>query len=83
MGFRDELAGLQTDVGKTGPKCRISRIKDSLTGEDLAALENALADDTVPQSALSKYLTATFGMNIHTDQIRRHRNGLCVTCRDR
>ena len=69
-------AALAADTVRSGPRCLIGVALGTLTGEDLDALEGALADTSVTSSSISRALTAS-GTKVGGQAVRRHRAGDC------
>lgn len=56
--------------------CTMGDILGTLTAKDRAAVNDALADRTIPATHIAKVLTGS-GHTVRGDTVRRHRNADC------
>jgi hypothetical protein len=61
---------------RKGPPCQVCLLLDTLTGEDLAELQDALADPAVAHSQIGRALRAE-GYKVLNNTISRHRKSEC------
>jgi hypothetical protein len=75
MGLLDDIRAHDT-VGNR-PRCRVELVLAEVTGDDLADLRTALADFTVPATAIANAIKAR-GHDLNAGSIARHRRGACA-----
>lgn len=74
MGIADALAAEANR--KTGPKCIMCQVLETLDAKDRAAVETALAGN-LSASAIARALQSE-GLQIRDQSVARHRRGACL-----
>jgi hypothetical protein len=75
MGLLDEIRAHDTTGNR--PRCRVEVVLAEVTGDDLADLRTALADYTVPGTAIANAMKSR-GYDLPAGSIARHRRGACA-----
>lgn len=76
MGLLEEARAEAVKVG-AGPRCTVAKIRDAMTSKDQRELDEAIADNDIPGTVLSRVLKGR-GYNIGPTPIQRHRKGECA-----
>ena len=80
MALSDRIAA--PEYATHGKPCSVGVLLDTLTGKELAALEEILASRAWSQAMVWKALTDE-GYEVGMQSINRHRGGKCRCARDR
>ena len=62
---------------RKGPRCGVCLLLETLTGEDLAALQSALSDPAIAGIDISRGLLAA-GHLVRAQAVQRHRRFECL-----
>jgi len=74
------LADIQAEAPSGPDKCSVSILLDALDEADRKDLEAALADGSIPHTAISRALTKR-GHDMHDKRVAAHRRGECACAR--
>lgn len=80
MALADRLA--TPPAVRRGQQCSVGALLDSLDGDDLAAVQAALANPAWTEAMIWQVLTDE-GYDVAKQSIGRHRRGHCSCARDR
>lgn len=75
MSFADELA--QVKLATQGPRCNVAIVQDAMAPADVAEMEAALADPSIPDSAVLKVLHNRGFDSLKHGSVSRHRRRQC------
>jgi hypothetical protein len=70
----------QAKAARKGPPCTVGLLLSFMTGDDRAALEAALADESIESRTIWRVLVEE-GHEISDTPIARHRRGMCLCSR--
>lgn len=78
------MAEIKMEVAKTRPKnvCRVYAARESMSKDDQADLDAALADATIPATIINKVLIDQgYDMDVKAEHVQQHRRGACACAR--
>ena len=75
MGLMDDIRA--HDVSGNRARCSVEAMVAGVTGDDRADLMDALADHTVPATAIARAMQAR-GFDVKGGAVARHRRGACA-----
>ena len=70
----------QAKTARKGPPCTVGLLLSFMTGDDRAALEAALGDESIESRTIWRVLVEE-GHEISDTPIARHRRGMCLCSR--
>lgn len=76
MGLKDALDA-EAARSRSGPRCTVCTLLDTLPKDDAAALAEYLANPVVHGSMIARALTAE-GHHVNASTVVRHRRGDCA-----
>jgi hypothetical protein len=77
MGLLDDI---QAESHSGPEQCSVAALIESLTGTDRTDLTAALADPSIPHTAITRALNKR-GHNMHEKRVAAHRRGDCACAR--
>lgn len=78
------MSDIQSEVAKTRPTsvCRVRRAMSTMTKDEQADLDAALADKTIPATIINKVLISRgFELDRKAEHVQAHRRGACDCAR--
>lgn len=73
MSLLEAFDGVETAQSITGPRCTFARIKQDVSPEEYARLEEVLSNDRLSNALIARRLSAA-GYKVAAGTVERHRN---------